>query len=50
MLAGLITVMALINYIYNISEGMPIVPVVALAVAGVIWLFGHFCRAVLDDR
>ncbi len=50
MLAGLIIVFVAINYLYNIGEGVPSIPVVALVVAGVIWLIGRSCRAVLDDR
>ena len=49
-LAGLIIVLALVNYFYNASEGVPAIPVVALAVAGVIWLTGRFCRAVFGGR
>ncbi len=50
MLAGLIIVLVAIISFYNISEDVPIIPVVPLVIAGVIWLIGRSCRAVLDDR
>ncbi len=50
MLAGLLIVLAAINYFYDISEGVPIIPIVPLVIAGVIYLIGRSCRAVLDDR
>jgi len=43
-------VLATENYVYNVSEGRPLIPVAALVVAGVIWLIGWSCRAVLNDR
>lgn len=49
-LAGLILVLAAANYLYNVSLGLPLIPVAALVVAGVIWLTGRSCRDILNDR
>ena len=49
-LAGLITAMAIANFYFKASEGEPTVPVVALLVAGVIWLIGWACRNALAER
>jgi hypothetical protein len=44
-IAGLIALLAIANTIYNISEGEPVIPVVALALAGLVWLIGWLCRS-----
>ena len=49
-IAGLIVLLAIANTIYNISEGEPLIPVVALALAGVVWLIGWSCRSIFDDE
>jgi hypothetical protein len=49
-LAGLITAMATANFYFSASEGEPTVPIVALLVAGVIWLIGWACRNALAER
>jgi hypothetical protein len=49
-LAGLILVVAIINYLSNVSEGLPTFPVAALLLAGAIWLIGYICRNILTAR
>lgn len=49
-LAGVITAMAAVNFYFNASEGEPRVPIVALLVAGMIWLIGWICRNVLAEH
>jgi hypothetical protein len=49
-LAGLILALAAANYLYNVSQGLPLIPIAALAVAGVVWLTGRSCRDILNDR
>jgi hypothetical protein len=44
--AGVIVLLAIANTIYNISEGEPVIPVVALALAGLVWLIGWLCRSI----
>jgi hypothetical protein len=43
-IAGLVAVFAIVNYLDNISEGEPMVPVAALGLAAIIWLIGLCCR------
>lgn len=45
-IAGLIVLLAIANTIDNISEGEPIIPIVALALAGLVWLIGWLCRSI----
>ena len=45
-LAGLILVWVVLGYLYDLSEGLPVLSVVALVLAAVIWLLGLFCRQV----
>jgi len=49
-LAALIAVLAIGNCIYNIGENRPLVPLIPLLVAGVVWLIGYGLRYVLTDR
>jgi len=46
--AGLVALLALLNFIYNISEGEPMIPVAALGLAAIIWPIGLCCRSVFD--
>ena len=45
-IAGLIVLLAIANTIYNISEGEPVIPVVALALASLVWLIGSLSRSI----
>ena len=45
-IAGLIVLLAIANTIDNISEGEPVIPVVALALASLVWLIGSLCRSI----
>ena len=49
-LAGLIVVVVLTGYFSNAAAGEPIIPVVALLLAGAIWLIGWVCRNVIGPR
>ena len=42
--AGLVVLLTILNYLDNVIEGVPIVPVAALGLAAIIWLAGHCCR------
>ena len=44
MLAGIIAVLAVLNYVYDANRGEPIIPIIPVLLAGVIWLIGHACR------
>ena len=46
--AGLVALLALLNFIYNVSEGEPMIPVAALGLAAIIWPIGLCCRCVFD--
>ena len=46
--AGLVALLALLNFIYNVSEGEPMIPVAALGLAAIIWPIGLYCRCVFD--
>lgn len=39
-----------ITFVSSASEGDPTIRVVALAVAGLVWLIGRACRYVLDGH
>ena len=43
-LAALIIVLTAFNYFYNVGEGLGIIPLTPLALAGIIWLIGYACR------
>lgn len=47
-IAGLVALLAMINLLYNFSEGEPLVPVAALGFAAFIWLIGLCCRYLSD--
>jgi hypothetical protein len=49
-LAGLIVAVALAGYFSNAAAGEPIIPVVALLLAGAIWLIGWVCRNAIGPR
>jgi formate/nitrite transporter FocA (FNT family) len=49
-IAGLIVAAVVIGYVSNTGEGLPIIPIIALLVAGVIWLVGGACRRMLARR
>ena len=46
-IAAIVAMLAVFNFIYNLSHGEPIVPLPALALAGIVWLTGLGCRYVL---
>src|SRR5262245_47862770 len=43
-IAVLIIVLALGNYLYNLSQNRPLLPLMPFVLAGVIWLIGCFLR------
>jgi hypothetical protein len=43
-LAGLIALLVIVGYFYDASRGEPIIPIVPLLLAGIIWLIGRSCR------
>ena len=47
-LAGLVALLAVLNFLYNFSEGEPIVPIAAVGLAATIWLTGLCCRYLID--
>ncbi len=49
-IAGLIVVWAVWNYVYNTDRGEPIIQIVPLLLAGAIWLVGRACRYLLAGR
>jgi hypothetical protein len=49
-IAGLIVVAVVTGYVSNIGEGLPIIPIVPLVLAGAIWLVGWACRYVFAGR
>ena len=49
-IAAIVAMLAVFNFIYNLSQGEPIVPLPALALAGIVWLTGLGCRWVLGTR
>ena len=48
--AVLILVLAGANCVYNISQSRPLVPLIPLVAAGVVWLIGWGLRYLLTDR
>ena len=50
LLAVLIVLFAVFNFFDNLSEGEPIVPLFALAVAVIVWMIGFGCRYVSNAR
>jgi hypothetical protein len=46
-IAGLIVAWVVWGYVYNMSRGEPIIPIIALLLAGAIWLVGWACRYLL---
>ena len=49
-IAAIVAMVAVFNFIYNLSQGEPIIPVPALALAGIMWLAGLGCRCAWDAR
>ena len=49
-IAGLIVVYVAWGYVQNTEEGYPVIPIVPLLLAGVIWLAGRACRHVFTER
>ena len=49
-IAALILVLAIGNYLYNVSQNRPLIPLMPFVLAGVIWLIGCFFRYLLADR
>jgi len=52
LLDGEITAAAIVSwdvleFLYGLSQGEPIIPIVALSSAALIWLLGRGCRQVL---
>ena len=43
--AGLVALLALLNFIYNVSEGEPMIPVAALGLAAIRWPIGSAAAA-----
>jgi len=43
-LAGLIVVLTAVNYFYNVSQDRPLIPLVPLLFAGLVWLIGWGLR------
>jgi len=48
--AVLIVVLALGNVLYNMSQDRPLIPVVPLIAAGIIWLIGYGFRRLSTDH
>ena len=49
-IAGLLVAWAVWSYVYNSSRGEPVILIVPLLLAAVIWLAGWGCRAMLAGR
>lgn len=49
-LAAVILVLTAANYIYNLSQNRPLIPLIPLMFAGIIWLIGYGLRYLLNDR
>jgi hypothetical protein len=43
-IAGVIALWVVANLVFNADRGEPVVQVVPLVVAGIIWLLGRACR------
>ena len=50
LLAVLIVLFAVFNFFDNLSEGEPVVPLFALAIAVIVWMIGLGCRYVSNAR
>ena len=50
LLAVLIALFAVFNFFDNFSEGEPIVPLFALALAVIVWMIGLSCRYASNAR
>jgi hypothetical protein len=48
--AVLILVLALGNWVYNVSQSRPLIPLIPFIVAGAIWLIGCVVRYLFTDR
>ena len=48
--AVLILMLAAANYLYNVSQNRPLIPLIPLVAAGVVWLIGYGLRFLLTDR
>jgi hypothetical protein len=49
-IAGLIVAAVIVGYVSNAAAGEPFIPIVALLVAGAIWLVGWVCRNMVRGR
>jgi len=49
-IAVLIIVLAIGNYLYNVSQDRPLIPLIPLVVAGAIYLIGYGLRYLLSDH
>jgi hypothetical protein len=49
-IAGLLVAWVVWSYVYNSSRGEPVVLIVPLLLAALIWLAGWICRYVLAGR
>lgn len=49
-IAGLVVVIAAINFLYHASHDEPMIPVAPLLLAGAIWRIGLSCRSVSIAR
>lgn len=49
-IAGLIMVSVAWSYVSNVERGDPVISIVSLLLAGVIWLAGWACRSLLTER
>ena len=47
--AGLIVALVIADYVFNANRGEPIIEVVPLLLAGVIWFIGTFCHHIADE-
>jgi hypothetical protein len=49
-IATLLVAWVVWSYVYNSSRGEPIIQILPLLLAGLIWLVGWFCRRLLTER
>lgn len=49
-LAGLIVMVIFVSYFSNAAAGEPVIPIVALLLAGAIWLIGWICSHLIAGR
>ncbi|MGB6349592.1 MAG: hypothetical protein WBG10_06135, partial [Pseudolabrys sp.] len=45
-IAGMIVLLAMANVVYNIGEGEPKIPIVAVVFASLVWLAGWLCHSI----